>query len=203
MKIPSQDQAEQMLQESAVLNPGPWVSHSKKTAEAAKIIAKHCFGLDEEPAYILGLLHDIGRRFGITDMRHVFDGYNYLLSQGFDDAAQICLSHSFPLQDTRTFAGVWDCDEKEYQQVNGILKSFTYTSYDRLIQLCDCLAMPTGFCLMEKRFIDVALRRNLNENYQERWQAYFDIRDEFNQILGYSVYRLLPGVIEHTFDFKE
>ena len=29
---------------------------------------------------------------------------------------------------------------------------------DRLVQLCDALCLPAGFCLMEKRPVDVAVR---------------------------------------------
>ena len=203
MKIPSLEQANLMLQEAKKLNPGPWIAHSLNTAEAARIIASHVPALNHEYAYILGLLHDIGRRYGITDMRHVLDGYQYLCSQGFDDAAQICLTHSFPQQNTKSFAGVWDCSDDEKQIVEKLLQSYTYTDYDKLIQLCDCLALPSGFCLMETRFIDVAMRRELNENYRERWQAYFDLRDEFSKRLGFSVYKLLPGIIENTFGFSE
>jgi hypothetical protein len=202
MKIPTIEQANNMLQEAKIINPGPWVAHSLNTAEAARIIASKLPEINEDYAYILGLLHDIGRRYGVTDLRHVLDGYQYLCSQGYEDAAQICLTHSFPLQDTGTFAGDWDCTENEKQIISKMLQSFTYTIYDRLIQLCDCIAMPSGFCLMEIRFIDVAMRRGLNENFQERWQAYFDLRDEFSHKLGYSIYQLLPGIVENTFHFS-
>ena len=201
MKIPSIDQANIMLQEAKKLNPGPWVAHSLNTAEAARIFATRLPELNEENAYVLGLLHDIGRRYGITDMRHILDGYQYLCSQGFEDAAQICLTHSFPQQNTKSFAGKWDCSADERQIIEKLLHSLNYTLYDKLIQLCDCIAMPSGFCLMETRFIDVAMRRKLNENYQDRWQAYFDLRDEFSKKLGCSIYQVLPGIIENTFGF--
>lgn len=37
------------------------------------------------------------------------------------------------------------------------VKNAVYDDYDRLVQLCDSLALPSGFCLLEKRFVDVAL----------------------------------------------
>ena len=37
----------------------------------------------------MGLLHDIGRREGVTGMRHTLDGYRYLLEQGFDDVYSV------------------------------------------------------------------------------------------------------------------
>ena len=50
---------------------------------------------DGEKAYILGLLHDIGRKFGVRHLGHVSDGDSYMLSLGYDEAARICLTHSF------------------------------------------------------------------------------------------------------------
>ena len=34
------------------------------------------------------------------------------------------------------------------------VKNAVYDDYDRLVQLCDALALPSGFCLLEKRFVD-------------------------------------------------
>ena len=82
MRIPDRHQAELWLQEAGVLNPGPWVAHSRHVAEAARNIAARLPSLDSEAAYVLGLLHDIGRRAGVTGMRHVLDGYTFLAAAG-------------------------------------------------------------------------------------------------------------------------
>ncbi|MEA3307963.1 MAG: hypothetical protein U9Q70_00430 [Chloroflexota bacterium] len=71
-----------------------------------------------------------------------------------------------------------------------------YSAYDRLIQLCDALALAAGFCLIEKRLVDVALRQGIDEYTPWRWQGDFN-----NQLEGESIYDLLPGVIENTFGF--
>jgi hypothetical protein len=202
MNIPTLQQAHTLLQEAELLNPGPWVQHSIFTAKAAEAIAIHFPGLDGQTAYILGLLHDIGRRAGITDMRHVLDGYTFLMKLGFSDAARICLTHSFVLQDAQAVAGIWDCSAEELQTVDELLQSIHYTTYDRLIQLCDCLAVSTGFCLMEVRFIDVAFRHGIDNSYKERWQAYYSIKNDFEDALKISIYQLLPGVVENTFGFN-
>ena len=82
MRIPDRHQAELWLQEAGVLNPGPWVAHSRYVAEAARNIATRLPTLDAEAAYVLGLLHDIGRRAGVTGMRHSLDGYTFPGSRG-------------------------------------------------------------------------------------------------------------------------
>ena len=83
MDIPSLDQARDLLSEAAELNPGPWVQHSVFAAQAAQAIAQLHPSLDPTTAYILALLHDIGRRVGVTDLRHMIDGYRYLEALGF------------------------------------------------------------------------------------------------------------------------
>jgi HD superfamily phosphodiesterase len=90
---PTLEQARQLLEEASHLNPGPWVQRSIYVAEAAHAIAVRHPRLDPETALILGYLHDIGRRAGVSGMRHVIDGYTYLQSLGFDRAARICLTH--------------------------------------------------------------------------------------------------------------
>lgn len=61
--IPTREQAEELLTEALPHNPGPWGAHSRTAAHCAEKIAAAC-GLDPEKAYVLGLLHDIGRRYG-------------------------------------------------------------------------------------------------------------------------------------------
>ncbi len=118
MKIPSLAMAREMLKEGEKLNPGPWVNHSIATAKAAKLIAERDSSLDPDVAYILGLLHDIGRRFGINRFKHTIDGYNFLNQKGFVDAAKICLTH------TGDAKGNWDCTKEEYDFVVKFFKMY-------------------------------------------------------------------------------
>ena len=166
MDIPTLIEAKTLLSEAEARNPGPWVQHSVNAAKAAEAIANHCEGLEPNKAFILGYLHDIGRREGVTANRHMLDGYTFLAARGFEDAARVCLTHSFPIPDNRnveTAVGAWDCSEEERAFVQRYLEDVTYTDYDRLLQLCDCLALPSGCCTLEKRFVDVTLRYGFND----------------------------------------
>jgi hypothetical protein len=200
-KIPTLEIAIQLLNDAERRNPGQWVSHSVFVAKAAEIISTRHPTLDPVTAHILGLLHDIGRREGVTDQRHIIDGYCYLISLGFDDAAQICLTHSFPVKDINAGSGEWDCSVDELEFVTDLLSKVEYTEYDKLLQLCDAVALPTGFCLIEKRLVDVALRRGVNKYSVEKWKTFLDLQKEFEQTIGQSIYSLLPQVIENTFGF--
>ncbi len=199
MKIPDLELAEAMLSEAEKMNPGVWIKHSQFAAQAARNIAQKLPGLDPEPAYILGLLHDIGRRAGVTDLRHIFDGYRYMQEAGFEDVARICLTHSFPAQNLGVVAGQWDCTPDEFNFIKNYLEKVEYNAYDKLIQLCDALTNGTGFCLIEKRLIDVAVRRGINDFTLLKWRATFQIQRDFETVIGKSIYNFLPGVIENTF----
>jgi hypothetical protein len=201
-KVPTREEASRMMAEAERRNPGPWAQHSLFAAQAAELIAARHPRLDAETAFVLGYLHDIGRREGVTDLRHALDGYRYLMGLGFDDAARICLTHSFPIQDVQSGSGVWDCSEEELQAAAELLAGMEYTEYDRLLQLCDALALPSGFCLIEKRLVDVALRRGINAYSVQKWAAFLRLQKEFEQAIGQSIYALLPGVVENTFGFE-
>lgn len=199
MKIPTRQQAAALLQKAAQKNPGPWLDHSHYVARAAELIADRHPEMEAETAYVLGCLHDIGRQEGATAMRHIIDGYNFLLAQGYDDAGRVCLTHSFPSQTIGEAFGTWDCTAQEYDFVANYLAQITYTLYDRLLQLCDALALPTGFCALEKRFIHVVMRYGFNDFTLDKWRATYMIQAEFESAIGCSIYAILPGVMENTF----
>jgi putative nucleotidyltransferase with HDIG domain len=202
MKIPSVEEAEGFLAKAERLNPGPWVQHSKNVALAARLIAERIPDLDPEVSYVLGLLHDIGRREGRTNIRHLIDGYRFLADLGYEDVARISLTHSFPIADLEAYMGERDCSPEDLQFIEEYISSVEFNKYDRLIQLCDAIAPPSGFCLMEKRMVDVALRLGIDEITLSGWEARFQIMAEFDNEIGQSVYSILPGIIEGTFGEK-
>ena len=199
LKVPTINQAELYLEEASKLNPGGWVGHSRNAAKAAQYIAAELDGLDSNLAYSLGLLHDIGRREGPSGMLHMVRGYNYLRKQGFSDGARICLTHTYPLKDiSATYCRI-DCSTEEYSFLSDFLASVEYNAYDELIQLCDCLAMAEGFCLLEKRMVDVAIRHGTIDQMVDKWKAFFAIKQKIESKIKRSIYCLLPGVIDATF----
>ncbi len=198
-KFPSRQEAEQELMTAGRMNPGLWIGHSRYVALACRNIAERCEKLDMEKAFILGLLHDIGRRVGIVSERHLMEGYKFCMSKGWEDAAKICITHAFMIQDIKTSIGQWDVSEEDYNFMKAFIASAQYDDYDRLVQLCDNLALATGFCLLEKRFVDVACRYGINEYTVDRWNAVIGIKKYFEGLIGCSVYDVLPGVKEGTF----
>ena len=190
--------AQQALEQAAKSNPGAWVDHSKYVAEACKNIALRCKNLSADQAYLFGLLHDIGRYAGVTSEKHLIDGYRYCMERGWEKAAQICISHAFMIQDIDTSIGEFDVSDADYLFMETFVANAVYDDYDRLVQLCDSLALPTGFCLLEKRFVDVTIRYGVHPATIDRWKKILEIKALFEAQIGCSVYTLLPGVVENS-----
>lgn len=183
--------AEKSLAEAEKLNQGPWVSHSKYVAEACRRIAEKCEGMSADDAYIYGILHDIGRYAGVSSEKHLIDGYRYCKARGWDKAAQICITHSFMIQDIKTSIGKFDVPEEDYIFMRDFVANAVYDDYDCLVQLCDALAMPSGFCILEKRFVDVAIRYGIHSFTIDRWKKTLEIKDMFESKAGCAIYDLI------------
>ena len=80
-----------------------YIFHTKGIAAAAKKIAENIPGLNPEKAYVLGLLHDYGKRISERDERyfHGREGYEQMNKHGFYDVAKICF-----LNGSIFFAGI-------------------------------------------------------------------------------------------------
>jgi len=193
-------EAELLLREAEEKNPGPWVAHSEYVAKAAQNIANKCPELDSQTAYVFGLLHDIGRREGKTHLHHIINGYHFLRELGHEDIARISLTHSFAIPDLDAYVGEHDCNPEDISFITDFLSTNKPTDYELLIQLCDGIALPSGFCLMEKRMIYVAMRLGINEKTIPSWRERYKIKEYFEGIIGCSIYQLLPGIIENTFE---
>lgn len=180
--IPTREESIQLLEEGNYLNPGPWKEHSIVVAECAYKIASKCDDMDEEKAYVLGLLHDIGRRFGVTYIAHVIDGYNYLMEFGYDEAAKICMTHSFQLKDINEYIGEIDISNSDKDKIINLLDSYEYDNYDRLIQLCDSISMPTGVVDIEIRMNDVKTRYGYYP--QDKWNKNIELKKYFQDKIG-------------------
>lgn len=190
-------QAQDYLRQAVQDNPGPWEQHSLSVADNAKRIAQKA-GLDTETAYVMGLLHDIGRGAGVSGIRHIFDGYDQMIWLGEPEIARICLTHSFPSKSIHTYIGKIDCTQAQLAFLQDFLNSHPYGDYDRLIQLCDAISLPNGACILEKRLIDVALRHGVTEHSIEKWKAFMQVKKHFDQLCGCSIYSLLSNVLENS-----
>lgn len=184
--LPTREQAEELLKEAEACNPGPWGNHCRVAAHCAESIAKRCKGMDAEKAYIVGLLHDIGRKYGARHLGHVSDGYSYMMSLGYDEVARVCLTHSFSDGTTKYYIGNFDTAPEELKMIEDALEEITLDEYDKLIQLCDALAGSEGVLNMEDRMNDV--KRRYGSFPQEKWDGNFALKEYFETKMQMDVY---------------
>lgn len=187
--LPTREQAEKLLKDAEACNPGAWGDHSRVAAHCAGAIARQCDGMDAEKAYIVGLLHDIGRKFGARHLGHVSDGYSYMLSLGYDEVARVCMTHSFTHQSTDGYIGKIDTTAEELALINGALSTICMDDYDRLIQLCDCLAGAKGVLDLEVRMADV--RQRYGAYPQEKWDSNLALKQYFEIKTGKNIYDIV------------
>ena len=193
--MPTREEAELELQLANNLNPGPWINHCKNVARVAEIIAKAC-KLDEDKSYILGLLHDIGRRNGPSAVKHTIDGYRYMLTKKWYDVADICLTHSYPTKTIYHDIGKMDISLVDQKEMEQFIHNHNYNDYDKLIILCDSLALPDGICILEQRFVDTTIRYGVFPFTVLRWTATYDLKKYFESKMDCSLYDILPEIKE-------
>ncbi|QHQ59566.1 HD domain-containing protein [Anaerocolumna sedimenticola] len=193
--IPTREAAELELQLASELNPGPWINHSKNVARAAEIISRFC-KLDGDKAYIFGLLHDIGRRNGPSAVKHTIDGYRYMLSKSWDEVAVICLTHSYPTKSIYHDIGKMDITLSDQEEMDQFIQNYNYNDYDKLIILCDALALPDRLCILEQRFVDTTIRYGVWPFTVLRWTATYELKKYFESKIGCSLYEILPEIKE-------
>lgn len=187
--IPTREEAEKLLREAEQCNPGPWGNHSRVAAHCAERIAEASADLDAEKAYVFGLLHDIGRKFGVRHLGHVSDGYSYMMSLGYDEVAKICLTHSFPNRTIDEYVGKFDTSDVELELIRTSLAKVVPDEYDSLIQLCDSLAGSEGVMEIEARMEDV--RRRYGSYSQAKWDANMALKAYFEAKTGRDIYEVV------------
>ena len=184
--LPTREEAMALIRDGLSNNPGPWGKHSLTAAHCAEKIAAACGDIDEEKAYVLGLLHDIGRKFGVRHLGHVSDGYRFMMSLGYDEAAKICLTHSFNNHTVDEYIGKLDVSEEEMKMIKAELARTVYDDYDRLIQLCDSLAGAEGVLDIEDRMNDVKKRYGFYP--QDKWDSNMRLKRYFEKKMKNDIY---------------
>lgn len=122
-------------------------------------------------------------------MGHISDGYSYMMSLGYDEVAQICLTHSFNNQRTDEYIGKFDTTEEELKLIQDTLAAHTMDEYDKLIQLCDALAGIEGVLDIEERMEDV--KRRYGAYPQSKWDSNLALKEYFEEKIGKDIYSIV------------
>lgn len=181
--------ASEILEEARKLNPGGWFEHSVNVGKAARKIAES-LGEDADRAEALGYLHDIGRRVGKCSISHTIEGYRYMIELGYEEAARICLTHGFMENSVEGAIGEWDMTDEEIEFVKNYVEKTNLSIYDKIVQLADCIALPTGITIMERRMADVLFRYGFNEYAEKNFKERLNVQYELEEKLGYPITKL-------------
>lgn len=122
-------------------------------------------------------------------MPHIYNGYHYIMKLGYPDVARVCLSHSFSTPDFRTYIGKFDVTDEQREELRRLLAQMEFDDYDRLIQLCDCLAGSSGIVDMETRMLDV--KQRYGSYPQEKWDNNLWLRHYFEEKTGRDIYDIV------------
>ncbi|MFV0625955.1 MAG: HD domain-containing protein [Alphaproteobacteria bacterium] len=166
--------------------------HTRGVAAAAKKIASRTVSLNPEKAYILGLLHDYGKKKDEKSQNifHGRVGYDEMINKGYSDVARICLTHTFPTKDFDDKDFWYPQEWKDWLRKE--LKSIQYDDYDRLIQLCDKFFEGMTMISIERRMRKIVERYNLNEEtYQTLVSEGIILKKYFDNLCGVDVYEVL------------
>ena len=117
-------------------NLGSWVTRSKIIGKSARIIGKE-IGLDEDIAFACGSLFDIGKKDKKKGLENNLRSFHILRNESYFFPAKIAISHSFTVKDINSYLGEINLEEKDINTIKNLLLSYTYTDYDKLIQVLD------------------------------------------------------------------
>ena len=184
--IPTREEAIELVRDGLLSNPGPWGKHCFTAAHCAERIALKCGDMNSEKAYILGLLHDIGRKFGVRHLGHVSDGFTYMKSLGYDEVAKVCLTHSFNNHSVDEYIGKFDVTDEELTLIQTELAKVSYDEYDWLIQLCDSIAGAEGVLDIEERMEDV--KKRYGSYPQAKWDSNIKLLLYFEDKMKENIY---------------
>lgn len=192
MNLTSEKTLEMLEDLKGKISNDKWIYHSICVGNSAGIIAEK-LGLDISKAKTLGYIHDIGRVVG-EHSKHDINGYNYLKELGFDDDyANICLTHSYLNNDVNCTAGGFP---ENIPFRTDFIKNHNYTIYEKIINLCDLMCKGVTMTL-EKRLIDLIVRKGVHKNTIYHIQEAYKLKEEIDGLLGENVYNLFPNLINN------
>lgn len=199
MKLTSKEARELLEIERKNAKDDRWIEHSICVGDSAGILAKALeekgYNIDVDKAITLGYVHDIGKYTGESH-GHVMRGYEYLKNKGYDEEyANICLTHSYLNNDILcTAGGIPDKEKNPF--LTDFIKNHEYTIEEKLINLFD-LMCTTKILTIDKRLIDIVLRKGVFSNTQYHVKEMYKLKEYFDNLLGYNLYDLFPEIKEN------
>ena len=118
-----------------------------------------------------------------------------MMQSGYDEAARICLTHSFNGGTVDGYIGKFDTTAEELKVIQDALKTTVMDEYDKLIQLCDSIAGSESVLDIEERMADVKERYGAYP--QEKWDTNLKLKAYFEEKMGRDLYEAV-GCCRHA-----
>lgn len=179
--------------------------HSAMVARAARTVAEQMTKngvttVDSELAYQAGLVHDIGKADPAwTGLNHIVLGYKALLELGWEDLAQIAMTHTYygyGKVDRQEFWEEFD-DPAELKLTQDYMATVELTDLDLLLQLVDNMAHVVGIMSISDRFCDILIRHGIR-NAGEHLKELYRLKLYFDEKCGMNIYLLFKDEIIRT-----
>ena len=201
-KIPSFDLIDEWLNDGVKLSLKEgrdlyWVSHSVLVAKLSKKIAKY-MNLDEDFAYKIGLLHDIGKQFHPSQPRllHAWYGYKFLIEKGYPDVARYCLTHAFTLKEDLKKDKDFEClnDDNATQYIRNYISNIEYDSYDELVQLSDAVSATYQYFSLQSKIEEKKQKYSMElvNSLMPVFEKYEILKQSFETRMGKSLNFIYP-----------
>lgn len=188
-----QDGIKYRLEHFEFPNKDEYIFHTQGIAFHARLLASYIPGLNQEHAYICGLLHDYGKKYNEREIRsfHGLLGYKELSAMGYSLPARICLSHTFAQRDF-DFVDYPSYPLADLQECKKILSDIEYDDYDRLIQFIDLLFEGLSMTTYQIRIRAIQKRYQLGSEVVGNLLNIGDtLKTHFDQCCGKDVYQIL------------
>ena len=179
--------------------------HSAMVARAARTVAEQMTKngvttVDSELAYQAGLVHDIGKADPAwTGLNHIVLGYKALLELGWEDLAQIAMTHTYYGYDKVDRQEFWEefDDPAELKLTQDYMTTVKLTDLDLLLQLVDNMAHAVGIMSISDRFCDILIRHGIR-NAGEHLKELYRLKLYFDEKCGMNIYLLFKDEIIRT-----
>jgi hypothetical protein len=119
-----------------------------------------------------------------------------MISEGYQEEARSCLTHSFIDNNIYYTAGGLPKGQDRFDYLNNFLQGTELTIYDNIVQMCDLFCLDTGFTTVERRLLDITERKGVFDNSQLHLEKTMELKSRLEEMMGCSLYELFPE-IEH------
>lgn len=180
-------------------------NHSVMVARAARTVAEQMVKngvttVDPELAYQAGLMHDIGKAEPTwAGINHIVLGYKVLHDLGWEDLAQIAMTHTYYGYEKIDRQEFWDefDDPEELKFTQDYMATVKLTDLDLLLQLVDNMAHAIGMMSISDRFCDILIRHGIKDA-GAHLKELFRLKLYFDEKCGMNIYLLFKDEIIRT-----